>query len=175
MQKLCIPLVLIGLLISSCSQPEKNYMTDGGFELQEAGQMQEPFHCKPESMPERFDIIRAEDAFEGMQFVRMSADTAKWFEVSQYIQLETNTNYSVRIRIRGEECEVHAGAYCYGSQKFLGWNNDVVPERDWNEVSFDFVSDSLHRETKIYLDVKNMTDPVIVDVDDIMVFMTPSL
>jgi hypothetical protein len=175
MKKQWILLVLTGFALSYCSQPEKNYFADGGFELQEAGEMQEPFHCRPESMPERFIIVKGEDAFEGKQFVRMSADTAAWFEVSQYIQLETNTNYTVRIKIRGDECEVHAGAYCYGSQKFLGWNNDVVPEMDWNEVSFDFVSDSLHSETKIYLGIKNMTDPVIVDVDDIVVLKAPAL
>ena len=57
----------------------------------------------------------------------------------------------------------------------MSWNNDAVPERDWKEVSFDFVSDSLHNETDIYLNIRNMTDPVIVDADDIIVLKAPAL
>jgi hypothetical protein len=131
--------------------------------------MQEPFHIKPGTMPDRYVIIRDGSAFEGKQFVRMRADTAAWFEVSQYVQLETATKYSASFFIRGDECEVHAGAYCYGSQKFLGWNNDEVPGPEWSEVRFDFVSDSVHSETKIYLDIKHMTEPVTVDVDAIRI------
>jgi hypothetical protein len=120
-------------------------------------------------MPGRFTTIRDESAFEGRQFVRIRADTAAWFEVSRFIDLETATKYSASLYIRGGECEVHAGAYCYGSQKFLGWNNEELPGPEWSEVHFDFVSDSTHSETKIYLAIRHMKKSVTVDVDAIKV------
>jgi hypothetical protein len=58
------------MIISACSGTP--LVSDGGFEQQEPGIMQEPFHIKHNTMPERYVVIRDETAFEGSQFVRMN-------------------------------------------------------------------------------------------------------
>ena len=165
---IAISTVLTLLTVVFCQSESQNLMSDGDFEAQVTDTLQTPWHYFPQH-PEQFRVTSGESAYSGEKYISVSTSLGTWFEISQFLQLQPGKQYLGSFYVKGDNCELHAGAWAPDNSKFLGWNNDVIPENEWREVVFSFAADVEHPRTKIYIAIRNDFREVEVSIDRVKV------